>query len=288
MIKIERVYDVKLNYEQGKSDPFIVFSAYAEIVQSFSKIDNLLGKSLNFTTICKLTLEDVLSGSIISKIKAWLECKENSLTADTVPEKEDFQNYVDESAGIFIDTLNRETVESRDQIKALQTNLDNVAKKTKISNIITYTAPPLKSILNVANDFSKSVMKLSDTESVSYQCKSNAIPIKKNISVAFDKIQEEFAEKTLITEGEMLLKIKKPDLLGNTLWLFKHDRPIQAHIEDSEWLKEFLDAEIPLFSGDSLLAHVKIIQKYDIDDNLLKQEYFITKVNKKITGEHNG
>jgi hypothetical protein len=286
-MKIERIYDVKLNYERGKSDPVIVFSAYAGIVQSFSQIDNLLGKSLDSATICKLTLEDVSPGSIISKIKAWLECEENNLTADAAPEKEDLQDYVDESAKIFINTLNKETVESKDQIKALQTNLDNIAKNNRISNIITYTVPPLKSILNVANDFSKSIMKLSDAESVSYQCKNNVIPIKKNASVAFDKIQEEFVEKTLVTEGEMLLKIKKPDLLGNSLWVFKHDKPIQAHIEDSEWLKEFLDAEIPLFSGDSLLAHVKTIQKYDIEGNLLKQEYFITKINEKITGEHN-
>jgi hypothetical protein len=287
-MKMERIYDVELDYKPGKSDPIIVFSAYAEIIQSFSKIDNLLGKSLSSATICKLTLEDVLPGSIISKIKAWLESEGNSLTIDTVLKNEDLQNYVDESAKIFIDALNKETIESKDQIQALQTNFDNVARKTRIANMITYTAPPLKSILNVANDFSKSIMKLSDNESVLYQCKNNEIQIKKNVHIAFDQIQEEFVEKTLVTEGEMLLKIKKPDLLGNTLWLFKHDKPIQAHIEDPEWLKEFLDAEIPLFSGDSLQAHVKTIQKYDIDGNLLKQEYFITKINNKITGKHNG
>ncbi|GMO14631.1 MAG: hypothetical protein Pg6A_00240 [Termitinemataceae bacterium] len=284
-MKIERIYDVKIDYERGKSDPVTVFSAYADIVHSFSKVDNLLGKSLNSKTTCKLTLENVVPGSIISKIKAWLDCEENSLIIDSPPEKEDLQDYIDESAKTFINTLNKEDIESANQVVKLQKNLDSIARKTKIANIITYDAPPIKSILNVVNDFSKSMSKLTDTESVSYQCKNENIPIKKNIVVAYDKVQEEFVAKTLITEGEMLLKIKKPDLLGNTMWLFKHEKPIQAHIEDAKWINDFLNAEIPLFSGDSLLADVKIMQKYDRDGTLIKQEYFITKVKNKFGEE---
>jgi hypothetical protein len=33
-MKIERIYEVKFNYKQGKSDPFTIFSAYAEIINS--------------------------------------------------------------------------------------------------------------------------------------------------------------------------------------------------------------------------------------------------------------
>jgi hypothetical protein len=287
-MKIERIYEVRLNYEQGKSDPFIAFSAYAEIVKSFKQIDNLIGKSINSDTNCKLTLEDVIPGSIISKIKAWLECTEDSLVQSSMPDKQNLQDFVDEGAKVFIESLNETKIESGEQINDIQNKIKKLAVDNKISNILTYIPPSPKMILNVADGFAKSVKKISENESIQYHCNNDIIPIQKSIEVYFDKIQEEFVNQTLVSEGEMILKIKKPDLLGNTLWTFKHDKPIQAHIEDVEWLNNFLNAEIPLFSGDSLHANVKTITKYDSDGNLIKQEYIVTKITEKISGDQNG
>jgi AAA15 family ATPase/GTPase len=91
--------------------------------------------------------------------------------------------------------------------------------------------------------------KIIDTGKINlrYKLDNDIIPIQKNIEVCFDKINEEFVNETIVSEGEMILKIKKPDLLGNTPWLFKHGKPIQAHIEDTEWLKDFRNGQIPLF-----------------------------------------
>jgi hypothetical protein len=286
-MKIERIYKLKLDYEQGKSDPFVVFSAYAEIVNSFREIDNLLGKSINSNTSCNLTLEDVIPGSIISKIKAWLD-GDDGLVQNTMPDKKNLQEFVDESAKVFVETLNDTKIESSKQVNGIQDKIEKLAIYNGINNIFTYTPPQAKAILNVANGFAKSINRLSENETIHYHCNNDIIPIRKNIEVYFDKIQEEFVNRTIVSEGEMILKIKKPDLLGNTLWTFKHDKSIQARIEDTEWLNNFFKAEIPLFSGDSLHANVKTISKYDSDGNLIKQEYVVTKITEKISGDDNG
>lgn len=286
-MKIERIYEVALNYEQGKSDPVVAFSSYSRIINSFKEIDNLMGACINSNTRCKLTLEDVAPGSIISRIKAWLENTDDGLVQGAMPDKKNLQKFVDEGTKIFIKTLNDTKIESGEQINDIQSKIKKLAVDNNIDNILTYTPPQPKAILNVVDGFSKSVKMLSENETVHYHCNKDIIPIQKNIEVCFDKIQEEFVNKTIVSEGEMILKIKKPDLLGNTLWTFKHDKPMQAHIEDTEWLKNFLNAEIPLFSGDSLHANVKTITKYDNNGNLIKQEYIVTKITEKISGDHN-
>jgi hypothetical protein len=285
-MKIERIYEIKFNYKQGKSDPFTVFSAYAEIINSFKEIDKLLGKSICSNISCKLTLEDVTPGSIISKIKAWLD-GDDGLIQNTMPDKNNLQEFVNEGTKVLINTMNDTKIESREQINDIQGKIEKLAVDNGINNIITYIPLPTKAILKVADGFAKSVNKISENESIQYHCNNDIIPIRRNIEVYFDKIQEELINQTIISEGKMILKIKNPDLLENKLWTFKHDKPIQARIADSEWLNEFFEGKIPLFSGDSFHATVKTIAKYDKDGNLIKQEYVVTKV-EEITGDHNG
>jgi hypothetical protein len=287
-MKIERIYEVKLNYEQGKSDPVVAFSSYSRIINSFKEIDSLIGSCINSNTRCKLTLESVMSGSIISTIKAWLENTDNSLVQDAMPDKKKLQEFVDEGTKVFIKTLNDTKIESSEQINDIQNKIKKLASDNNIDNIITYTPPQPKAILNVVDGFAKSVKMLSKNETVHYHCNKDIIPIQKNIEVCFDKIQEEFVNKTIVSDREMILKIKKPDLLENTRWTFKHDKSMQACIEDTEWLKGFFNGEIPLFSGDSLHANVKTIAKYDSNGNLIKQEYIVTNIAEKFHGDHNG
>lgn len=206
-MKIERIYEVKLDYAQGKSDPFVVFSAYAEIINSFREIDNLLGKSINSNTSCKLTLEDVMPGSIRSKIKAWLD-GDDSLIQNTVPDKKNIQEFVDKGAKVFVETLNDIKIESSEQINDIQSKIKRLAVDNKIDNIITYAPPQPKAILNVVEDLVKSVNRLSQNESIQYHCNDDIIQIRKNIEVYFDKIQEEFVNRIIVSEGEMILKIK--------------------------------------------------------------------------------
>jgi hypothetical protein len=287
-MKIERIYEVKLDYKQGESDPADAFSVYAKVIKSFKRLDTLMGLSINSNISCKLTLDDIIPGSIISKMKAWLEGADGSLVQNTMPDKKSIQEFVDTGVKIFVETLNDTKIESAQQVNDIKDKIEKLAVDNEIDNILTYTSPSPKAILNVANSFAKSVKQLSENESIYYHCNNDIIPIRKNIEVCFDKISEEFVNETTSVEGEMILKIKKPDLLENTLWTFKYDKPIQAYIDDAEWLKNFRDGKIPLFSGDSLLTNVKIIAKYDKTGNLIREEYTVTKVKDKIPGYHNG
>ncbi len=102
-----------------------------------------------------------------------------------------------------------------------------------------------------------------------------------------EEIKEEILTKEISTsETVLLLKVKKPDYLGQSKWLFHHNgHPIEASIEDKEWLDAFQSRKIVVRPGDSLKARLKteIMRGYDKED--VSVRYYIIKVLDVIAGE---
>ena len=92
-------------------------------------------------------------------------------------------------------------------------------------------------------------------------------------------IEDLITKETIETDSQMILKIKKPDYLGNTMWDFKHGtRLIQGKILDIDWLKKFQEKEVDIRPGDSLRAIVRTIVKYGHDLEVVGYHYDVTKV----------
>ena len=76
------------------------------------------------------------------------------------------------------------------------------------------------------------------------------------------------------------VKVKKPDLLGDSQWSFVWDKAIVAKIEDAAWLERFHNAEISILSGSYL--DVMLRMEIALDENrepVGDPKYYITKVN---------
>ncbi len=76
----------------------------------------------------------------------------------------------------------------------------------------------------------------------------------------------------------MILKVKKPDFLGDSKWEFVHESAIEAKLLDDQWLAKFRNNEIPLQPGSALrvLMHVEV--EYGYDKELVSRKYQIVKV----------
>lgn len=97
--------------------------------------------------------------------------------------------------------------------------------------------------------------------------------------LAPDSIDELITASTTIMAGEQILKVKKPDYLGESMWELKHGKDtIQASIIDKEWLQEFQSGKVALFPGDSIRAIVKQEYRYDHENNLVSERQSIEKV----------
>ena len=79
----------------------------------------------------------------------------------------------------------------------------------------------------------------------------------------------------------MILKVKKPDYLGDSKWLFKHGNgTISAKITDQQWLNDFQNRKIDVRPQDSLVCVVKIIVKYDYNYEVISTTHEVTEVTK--------
>jgi len=278
-MNFEYLYDVKLNYEQGKSDPYIVFSAYAEIVFSFRKIDNLLGKTVTYGCNCVQTLEDVQPGSIISKIKELLEYPETELGGKPAFKQDVMQNYMESGTKVILDSMNQKEIVSEAHVQEITNEIRSIADKNKISDLFTYSAPQTAALVSVIKNFADSIHDLSEHESVVYQASNILLPINSKVEIDIDKLIESLKGQTTQTKSEMILKVKRPDLLGNAKWQCKHgQQTIPLKIIDMEWLDKFHNADKLVVPGDSLKGTVDVIYVYDKSGNLIKADYTLEKV----------
>jgi hypothetical protein len=77
----------------------------------------------------------------------------------------------------------------------------------------------------------------------------------------------------------MILRVKKPDFIGDSMWDFVHDaRVLTAHVADSEWLSAFRQGGQPLTPGDSLKAVVKSTVRYGFDNEVVNTKYDVIRV----------
>jgi hypothetical protein len=104
-------------------------------------------------------------------------------------------------------------------------------------------------------------------------------------NIAPETIDELLTKEILVTKGEMILKIKKPDYLGESQWEFRHgNRKIMASIIDKDWLINFHSRRIDVRPGDSLRCDMRIDANYGFDGEVVAEHYIIMVVKEVITG----
>lgn len=77
----------------------------------------------------------------------------------------------------------------------------------------------------------------------------------------------------------MILKVKKPDYLGESKWEFKYEsRKLEAKIKDTIWLSDYQSGKIDIRPGSSLRVSMNIIVKYDHDNEVISTQYEILQI----------
>jgi hypothetical protein len=106
-----------------------------------------------------------------------------------------------------------------------------------------------------------------------------------NFRLTPEVVEDLVTKSTLPSEGEMILRIKKPDFLGESMWDFRHgNTPIQATIEDKDWLKTYQSRLIDIRPQDAIKALVRTIRKYDYKDELIVEHFTVVKIVNVISG----
>jgi hypothetical protein len=227
-----------------------------------------------------MVLEDVEANSIT----AWLR---NSLRQIDDQALKDFDwrkqvgKYVVKCKYIVLEYLDQKEVKNEgERLRQLQGDLEKLAREPQFRHLPLPMAIPLADLvvpLDRIQD-AKSLLEKADrliikTDEREYQ-----------VDLSSTKRPSNFVADDLISEPskgqmKMILLVRKPDYLGDSLWAFRHGKQsIEAHILDTEWLARFRAGREVILPGSAIVGLVDYEYSYNQNGELIDQKHDIIKV----------
>ena len=273
-------YCIEINFEKGSKDPARVFRTMQEMIDTFHEFDRSLVSAIDSNIEPILILEDIQSGSIKSWLSSILEAVDDDALKN-IDWKPAVGKYLVKAKYIAVDFLNGRThISNTSEVIQLENKIHELAKETDVKWLPIYEKIPPRRLLHSVERISSSLSHLQETDAASYIISENE---KVNFNLEFKLIPESIddlvTKDKIVSNATMILKVKKPDYLGDSKWDFRHGgRSFPAKIIHGEWLESFQNREVSIRPGDSIRAKVEIVNKYDFDGELISTDYIILEV----------
>ena len=279
-------YTVKMQFAPGAKDPSRLFLSMGKMIDAFRRMDLMLAKTAGHELTFVQTLESFQSGSFISKIKESFEYVSQESLSDAPPPET--VNYIRESRRKLLTTLrDNPKIEDIEPITKVAKEIEDIAREKRVQESLIYRPIQPIEIADSLAGVVEPTRSLQDPERVTFQeVGQQDIAVPPESSVATHKIEEALIHRKISITRDIILKIKRPDYLGEAMWDFKHGKnTIQAKVLDAEWLEKFHNKEVLPGPGDSLEVSAVITEEYDKHGNLIRDRYEIAKVNSIIAGD---
>jgi hypothetical protein len=288
MKELFQEYEIKLDFVPGDNIPENLFIAFANAIRYFKRVDNMLAKTIAQDFDISSSLMEVKSGSLRGFFRTRVEIQETELRARDADN--DLENRIKEylhngrksiTQGLFDFEKNND-----EHINRVIEEVKKVAIDSGISEE-PFFAPPSKNEMLPIIDAAQDTGKILDNKtSLFYSVENeNAVELPRRIKMD-ETLFIENKGKIVPNTQELILKIKKPDYLGDSKWEMKHgNNKLLCKIEDAVWLEKFKSKRVFAFPGDSLYCNIQVINEYDSKLNLKKSEYTIVEVIDVIQGE---
>jgi hypothetical protein len=280
----DREFSFTIDFARGEGDPRRVFDAASLLIQGFEELDIAVTRSIHAELAPTVVLEDIRRGSLKVILREILnEIDDDALRAGEY--KKAIGPLLVKAKKMALEVLDEEKPNAPKAIEDLRNNLNQLVQESEVKHIPAYS--PIRD-----GQFVSSLDKL--------QCAKRALGPDDKITVQIDdSIYEVDLTKTWepsdvlpipgtterISEGTMILTIRRPDLLGGARWQFSHGgTAMYAGIEDERWLQRFHDGKIPLRSGDALRCRVRFTYVFNEDSRVIEQKTDIMKVLRLMRG----
>lgn len=272
-------YALEVDYVRGTERPAGVFRAMSELIEAFQQLDQDLARSISAEIEPIVLLQEVEAGSV----RAWLSTVLKSVD-DTSLKKLDWRGIVGAYLLLgkrrIVQFLDKNpTITTREQVHTLELDLMRLAEQTNVRQIPAYAPIPTRRLLMSLNQVSVSVRLLGEGDRASLIVDREEWEINKSFDVPQEAIDRILTAETLSNTAEMILRVKKPDYLGQSMWEFRHqNHVILAKILDTAWLARFHTREVTLRPGDSVRAKVQTDVHYDQYGDVVAIHYSILEI----------
>lgn len=270
----------EIDFQKGVGPASRVFAATHQFIKACEALDAELVQSIDSSIETVLVLEDIQQGSI----RTWLR---NLLTAvdddalKTLDWKPQVGRYLVKAKYLTIQFLDSD--EPQRSLPDLRQRIQQAAAETDVRHLPDYAPPSPSALVEALRDFQNVKDHLVEGDHARLLSQHTGLPeYEFNLRVRFpiESIEELAVARTIKQpSAEMILPVKKPDYLGNSMWGLRHGkRNIEAKIQDDPWLRRFQNREVDVRPGDALQCIVATECLYGHDNELLTERYTVEKV----------
>lgn len=277
--------ELKIDFREDGGSASRVFEIAANIIRSFEEIDRVLIDTVASSISTTLILEDVEKSSLKVFLKNVLKNVDDDALR-TLDWKKLVGAYLVKGKYIILEWLDQEP--DAVPIEDLTERIRKLAAETDVRHLPDYApispvrlAQPLDNFQRIKRDFrqGEGLTITLGKEEYSVDLKSDWLPSEHTSAV--------LGAQDLKNDVDMVVTIRKPDLLGKSKWQFRHGKTsLSAPISDEAWLLEFHAGKHPMTPGDALRVRARYEYSYDAQGLLIDQKVTVIKVYGKINSPH--
>ena len=273
-------FSITVDYDKKSPNPENIFIGIAKLIESFKAMDSELITCVDTNIETEMLLEDVEKGSV----KVWLSNRLKSISDDDIADL----NYKRVIGGFLVDAKyyvlrkcsDIDEIKDVEVVEEIETGIKEIAQKTGLNQLGCYTSPPRERLLRGLNKVGEAFVALEGNNSVSMSnSQGQILTLNKNFRLPLQSLDELCEGENIDNTTTVILKVRKPDFLGETSWIFKHGHEeIKAKITDENWLNRYLKGQEPIVPGDSLKVRLNSVATYDKNQNLTKTKHTVIEV----------
>lgn len=279
---------ITIDFDKSSPNPERIFTAMSEMIKAFKDLDNTLVSAIDSKIQPVLILEDVEVGSL----KTWLRQVLNQVDDEALKNldwKPLVGQYLVKAKYIIIDFLQkRASITDGEEIKQLQGELYRLAENTGVRVFPAYAPIKISELIKGIDKLNKSLSSLDKNDRAYFDTGTERATFNMDFTFSPEAIEDLLTKDSISNTATMILKVKKPDYLGNSKWEFKHDtKTIEAKITDASWVAKFQSRQVDVRPGDSIKAVVNILVKYGHDNAVITTQYEVITVDSIIGNNDN-
>jgi hypothetical protein len=274
-------FSFRIIFEKGQGDPRRVFDAASEMIDGFEELDEAITGSIDSKIRPLMVLEDIEGGSVRVFLSSILKKLDDKALTEGEYKKAVGPALV-EAKYAAIAFLDKDKEAAGEGANELRETLRGLAAKTELRQLGDYAPIHEAKLVAALDSFQDAKRLLGPKDKLMIEA-----PAHKTYEVDLTKtwnpsevvqVDEKTTEKS--SKGEIILTIRKPDMTGDSKWLFTRGKyPVSAKITDTKWLAEFHARKVRGFhSGDAMRCKVKFTYIFDEKGTMIDEVIEIEKV----------
>lgn len=269
---------VKIDFEYDSENPQRVFESMGHLISSIELFHACLLSAVSAETKSKFLLAGIKEGSI----ESWMS---SVVVGDKPAEtKRRLIDYLNKCTCMVLDFIShRDTINSVDELEGLEKNISEAAGSMEIEDFPNVFSLDKYRLLKGYSEMGKATKPLNDVDEAYFKTGLSNKKINKDFFLSDEDLQALIVSRVERVSSKETLIIKKPDLLGRSMWDFiRNKAAISAKLRDEDWLNKFHQRLEIIAPGDGLYCDLITFVYYDKKDMVVDIKYEVMKVRRKV------